>query len=80
VLDRITSPTSPSPEETLLSKRASREGERRTSMVKADGGRPAAYQQQSYNAQDLKRVLSEKLMGEEKKEASGDATGYDSVP
>jgi hypothetical protein len=79
VLERITSPTSVSPEETLLSKRASREGERRTSKVAADGGRPEAYQRQSYSAQDLKRVMSEKLMGDDKPEASGDATGYDTV-
>ena len=80
VLERITSPTGPSPEETLLSKRASREGERRTSKVAADGGRPTAYQRQSYSEQDLKRVLSEKLMVDDGKTASGDATGYDSVP
>ena len=80
VLERITSPTSPPPAETLLSKRQSREGERRTSQIAADGGRPKAYQRQSYNQQDLKRVMSEKLMEDGTEKKSGDATGYDSVP
>lgn len=80
VLERITSPTSPPPAETLLSKRASREGERRTSQIAADGGkRPLAYQRQSYNQEDLKRVMSEKMM-EDGPKKSGDASGYDSVP
>lgn len=81
VLEKMQSPTSPSAEETLLSKRASREGERRASKVAADGEgqRPLAYQRQSYNQEDLKRVLSEKLM-EDGAKAPGEATGYDSVP
>ena len=60
VLERMTSPTSPTPEETLLSRRATREGERRTSLVAADGGgsqRPVFNQRQSYNQQDLKRQV-----------------------
>lgn len=78
VLEKMASPTSPPPQETLLSKRASREGERRTSQVAADGGRPGVYSRQSYNQEDLKRVMSEKLM--ELQKGSGEATGYDSVP
>jgi hypothetical protein len=77
-LEKITSPTSPPPVETLLSKRASNEGERRTSQIAADGGRPRMQQRLSYSQQDLKRVLSEKLM-EDGEAAPADATGYDSV-
>jgi hypothetical protein len=78
VLERITSPTSPPPVESLLSKRASKEGERRTSQIAANSGRPRMQQRQSYSQQDLKRIMSEKLM-EDGATAQPDATGYDSV-
>jgi hypothetical protein len=74
--------SSENPIESLLSKRASREGERRTNALAADGvdrgsARPNFSQRQSYNQQDLKRLMSEKMMLDGAKAPS--ETGYNSV-
>ncbi|KIW08709.1 uncharacterized protein PV09_00655 [Verruconis gallopava] len=78
VLDKM---ATEDPGETLLSKRQSREGARRTSEVAADGGsiaRPGLNTRQSYNEQDLKRMMTEKLMQDDDSK-SPDAAGYESI-
>jgi hypothetical protein len=73
VLETIASGVAP--KETLLSKRQNREGERRTSQIAAP--RPQVQNRQSYNQQDMKRIMSEKFM--ENGVIQPAATGYNSV-
>jgi len=69
----------------MLAKRMSREGERRTSLIAPDGGvghakedeevgkKPGFDRRISYKQEDMKRMLSERLMEDGKRE------GYESV-
>jgi hypothetical protein len=71
-----------------LGRRGTREGERRTSLIQvksreenADGavdggGKPQFDRTQSYNKEDLKRVMSERLMGAV--DGKEENTGYSS--
>lgn len=74
--------------DTELKRRAAKEGERRTSQLSPVGSRdaegdaagaakkPGFDRTQSWNQQDVKRVMSEKLMSDE--QGSGDGVGYSS--
>lgn len=71
---------SPGHGESLLRKRESREGARRTSQISADGSRdarPRPYQRQIYNQEDLKRLMTQRLMEDDMDDP--DETGYTSA-